>query len=404
MMPDALDSPPSRSGRSVSVLQAHNLYRSNVPSGENDTVDLLGNAYRAAGATVTTFTPSSDTLAMLSAASTLRVGLRPLGSKNEIFRATLREADPDVLIVHNVYPYISPSDLRHAQRRGVPVVHVVHNYRHSCLAGTHFRDGQLCTSCARRRFAGPGVRGACYRDSTLQSSVMALSNGRFYRFWRDLDAYIAVSAGVADYLVAEGFPSDRVHVIPNPVAAVPAPSVPTAGVLYAGRLERQKGVELLLDAWELVPAGVRQCHRLNIAGDGDLRDLVQARSRSDPSVVYHGLLKPPALAALASHSAVTVIPSIWNEPFGRGAVEALLREHAVVVTDRGALADIVADGAGWVVRPHPHALSAALVEALASDNGRRTERGRAIAMRKYGLESVGERYLQVFYSVLGWSP
>jgi glycosyltransferase involved in cell wall biosynthesis len=393
--------PNDSSGHKLLVMQAHNRYKSNVPSGENEAVSMLHDAYISAGAEVTGFYPSSDALATLPNSAKLTVGIRVLGHKNDDFRRILRESNPDVLVVHNLYPYISPRDLGFAQHTGVPVVHVVHNYRHSCLKGTHFRERQVCNSCATMKFAGPGVWRACYRGSRLQSAVIAFSNRIYHWPWRNLDAYVAVSTPIADYLTAQGFPSERVHVIPNPVR-MPAPSVAAGrGVLYAGRLEHEKGVGLLLDAWELVPFSFRQHHRLNMAGEGELSGLVRERSRSDPSIVHHGFLSTSALASVAAECSTTVIPSIWSEPFGLQAVEALMRGHAVVATNRGALADIVADGAGWIVQPEPQAMSVALMESLAADNRARAERGRAIALGKYGLRAVGERYLEVFRSVAG---
>jgi glycosyltransferase involved in cell wall biosynthesis len=393
------DAPGHTSKRPLSVLHVHNFYRSDVPSGENDTVVLLTRAWAAVGATVTTFYLSSDALVAMPKTALLKIGTRPLGRPNKELRTVLHDLLPDVLIVHNLHPQISPGDLRYAQRIGVPVVHVVHNYRHSCLAGTHFREGRACTSCSMRRFAGPGVRRRCYRASVPQSLVLAASNGIYHALWRDLDAYVAISPQIAEYLVTEGFPPQRIHVISNPVEQVDTPAVAGTGVLYAGRLEREKGIELLLDAWRLLPDGLRSRHVLHVAGQGALYKLVRERSHSDPSIRFHGLLGRPTLAAVARDCGVTVIPSIWDEPFGRVAAEALMRGHALVVTNRGALADIATAGAAWVVEPQARALSEALIEALRANSELR-EQARVMAMDRYGLVNVGRSYVRLFRSVV----
>jgi glycosyltransferase involved in cell wall biosynthesis len=230
---------------------------------------------------------------------------------------------------------------------------------------------------------------------------MAASNRKYYRSWRGLDAYIAISRKVADHLVTEGFPSERIHVIPNPVEEAVALASGGTGVLYAGRLECQKGIGVLLDAWRLLPAALRQRRVLHIAGQGELYGLVEDRSRSDPSIRFHGILGFSALEAVASDCAVTVIPSIWDEPFGRGAAESLMRGHALVVTNRGALPDMAAASGGWVVEPEASALAEALEEAICSDDPGRAERGQALAREQYGLVNVGRRYVEVFRSVAG---
>jgi glycosyltransferase involved in cell wall biosynthesis len=384
--------------RPLSILQVHNRYRSHIPSGENESADLLSRAWANLGVDVANFHLSSDDLAALSKTSLISIATRPLGRPNRQLRGAILERRPDVLVVHNVYPQISPSDLRYAQRIGIPVVHVVHNYRHSCLAGTHFREGQPCNLCVSRRFASPGIRRSCYRGSRAQSLVLATSNAMYQRLWRHLDAYVAISSRIADYLVAEGFPPDRIHTIPSPVEWVDADSSTGRGALYAGRLEPEKGVELLLDAWRLLPAELRKNRVLHIAGHGSLSDLVLRHSRLDSSIVFHGLLTHSALEAVARECGVSVVPSIWNEPFGRAAAQSLMRGHALIVTDRGALADFAGDGIGRVVEPTVHALSRALEEALNVDNRISAERGPAIALERFGSMSVATRYLAIFQS------
>ena len=66
---------------------------------------------------------------------------------------------------------------------------------------------------------------------------------------------------------------------------------------------------------------------------------------------------------LAAARAV-LVPSLWDEPFGRVAAEAFARGRPVLTTGRGGLAEIVDDATGWVAGDGtPGSLAAAIVEA-----------------------------------------
>ena len=111
--------------------------------------------------------------------------------------------------VHNVFPLISPQIVNVAASRGVPVVHSVHNYRHSCIKGLHFRDSRTCMDCLGRDSACRSVH-ACYRGSRLQSTAMGLGKGLHRQTWRKLAPFIALTPLMQDLLVQPGLPADRI--------------------------------------------------------------------------------------------------------------------------------------------------------------------------------------------------
>jgi glycosyltransferase involved in cell wall biosynthesis len=64
-----------------------------------------------------------------------------------------------------------------------------------------------------------------------------------------------------------------------------------------------------------------------------------------------------------------VVPSVWDEPFGRVAAEALAHGRPVVTTGTGALSEIVDASCGWVTGTEPAALAGAIDAAGADDVG-----------------------------------
>lgn len=59
----------------------------------------------------------------------------------------LRRERPDIVNVHNLYPFISPAALFECKKSGVPVVMTIHNFRLICPTGLFMRDGLPCEVC-----------------------------------------------------------------------------------------------------------------------------------------------------------------------------------------------------------------------------------------------------------------
>ncbi|HEX8075318.1 MAG TPA: glycosyltransferase family 4 protein [Thermoleophilaceae bacterium] len=148
--------------------------------------------------------------------------------------------------------------------------------------------------------------------------------------------------------------------------------------LFAGRLEREKGVEQLLEAW--AESGLAaQGGVLAFAGEGPLRGAVEAAGAVALGRVPRGRL--PGLYAAAD---ALVLPSIrtatFTEPWGFVLNEAMHQGTPVIATDAvGAVAGgLVRDGRNGLVTPErdPHALAARL-RALAANPDLRARLGAA---------------------------
>lgn len=333
------------------VLVVHNRYRSELPSGENRVVDAEIEGLREAGIDVATYLRSSDEIARYGPRDWARLATEPMLGRQACadVASIIDDFRPAVMHLHNPYPLISPEVIRVAKRRGVPVVHTVHNYRQVCAKGTFFRDGHVCEDCRGKALPWPAVAHACYRDSWTQSAAMAAALARHRSTWLEVDCFLAVSDFVADHLVREGIPRERITVKPNPVADPGPPTPPGDGFLFVGRLDVEKGVLLLLDAWER--SGVGERSRLTIAGRGPIESTVRARAATLANVVCLGQVDPDAVAQLMREHAIVVVPSLWYEGFPTTIVEAFAHGRPVLASRLGSLAGIIDDRVGWLVAP-----------------------------------------------------
>ena len=177
------------------------------------------------------------------------------------------------------------------------------------------------------------------------------------------DAVIAVSGAMRDDVLAcyPAIDPDRVVVVHNGVdteAFTPdhhTDALPPLGidpdrpyVTFVGRITRQKGIDLLLDAAERFDPET-QLVLLPSAPDTpevgeEMRARAEALARRRSGVLWlEQVLPRPQLVEVLSNSAVAICPSVY-EPFGLVNVEAMACGTAVVATDVGGIPEIVVDG------------------------------------------------------------
>jgi glycosyltransferase involved in cell wall biosynthesis len=173
-------------------------------------------------------------------------------------------------------------------------------------------------------------------------------------------------------------------------------------VAYAGRLDAKKGVEVLIRAMSLV-AAQHPTARLLIAGHGPERAALERLARDlgvAGRVTFLGYLPRPEMEEALSGAWVQAVPSLWAEPFGLVAAEAMMRGTAVVVSGSGGLGEIVEHGVtGLRVRPGDAASLAAALGTLVADRAAAEAMGgaaRAHALANLTIDRAVDRYLELY--------
>lgn len=390
------------------VLVVHNRYSSRVPSGENLAVDDEVKWLRDAGVAVTTFETSNDDVFGASRSERLRQAAWATWSLPEQRRMAhaVDETKPDLVHVHNLFPLLSSSVPWAATRRNVPVVWTVHNRRVACVIGTNFRDGKPCHEC-RPGWRVPGVRHGCYGGSAAASAVATGASSVFSRLARRRLTPLAISEHVKDWLVnSAGFDPERVRVKyngvtgPSPESADGPPS-PTDSrtFLCSGYLTDYKGVSLLLDAWQQVGEIDAE---LRIVGSGPLSEQVRAAAAADSRITWFPQVAADEMAGHYSAARAVIVPSIWDEPFGRSAAEALAYGLPVVTTGTGGLGEIVDESSGWVTGVEAGALADAIRQAATADQAiaERSAAGRQRYRAHFAPDVVTSSLVAIYDSIL----
>lgn len=351
------------------VLVVHNRYSSATPSGENVSVAHEVGWLRDAGVEVHTHETSNDEVLSGGTVVKIRAAAETTWSPTaaSAFAATMDRVQPDLVHVHNLFPLLTGSVPWRAMSRGVPVVWTARNLRVTCIEGTHFRDGSDCNLC-RPGWRVPGVLHRCYRGSAGGSLLVTGATSIFRRMARTRVTTIAISETMRSWLVdAAGFDPGRVRVKYNGVttpAAADGDAPRGTTFLFVGKFASYKGIDLLLDAW----SHVRHEHaRLQFVGDGPMAETVRRATAADTRINWAGQVPAAEVAKHVADARAIVVPSVWEEPFGRVVAEAFALGRPVITTGRGALAEVVGADAGWITGTDPNALAAAIDEAAGDD-------------------------------------
>lgn len=260
----------------------------------------------------------------------------------------------DAVYLLNIANYISPSVIDGARDAGARVVMRLSDYNFACVSYHLFRSGAFCEDClGATPFLGSARR--CLHGSFALSSARALAMmaHRLLGVYRRVDAFVSPSRFMARALLRWGAPRSKVHWLPSFVDLdAYAPGFEAGGyALYFGRLSGEKGVNILLRAWDALGAGA---FPLKIVGWGEeepnLRRL--ADSLGLRCVEFCGFRDRDEIIETVRDAAFVVAPSIWPDNAPMAVYEAMALGKAVVASRIGGLEDQVAhERTGLLVPP-----------------------------------------------------
>lgn len=225
-----------------------------------------------------------------------------------------------------------------------------------------------------------------------------------------LDERIAVSP-VAQETIARVFSGDY-HLIPNgvSVAAFETPrrsSEDRATILFLGRLDPRKGVEVLLDAIPqvrtLAKVAGQQSPRFIIAGEGPQREDYMHRLRSEPGVIFTGALTEAQKLAYLTKADIFCAPSLGGESQGIVLLEALAAGATVVASSISGYQTVIdSERTGVLTPPGDVTALAEALHRVAADRALRARLAHAgrIAVQRYDWGQVGHEIEAIYASAL----
>lgn len=314
-----------------------------------------------------------------------------------IFKTLMAARKEHVDLIHVQGKYLVPVGVIAGKILRIPVVVTIRDYVVCCPIG-------LCLfeSIKRHSFISfffheiPSFLKIYHREDVLINRlirILLLIRGWFVSNWirwwmKRTDGVIAVSAYVASVLekysisslvIYNCFDDSKYRNITKSIT--PGTAVPRRNIVFVGKDSFGKGSDLF-DA---------------LSKKEEFSKYRFIKLTTDRWTPYEQVL-------LAMRDAlVTVVPSRWQEPFGRVALESLMMGTPVVATDRGGLSEIVENGKnGILAEPTVSSLARSMHHAIQNNNTLRKSiaSSRTTLMRHFSRRPI-DQHVRLYRNLLG---
>ncbi len=313
-------------------------------------------------------------------------------------RSAIRDYNPDVIHLHTLG---SASPLILFALRNVPTIATVHGpegYTRDllmwCMPKSDFINEEY--DLKKLRLAGI-FRYIYYR----------YINYPFFRIgFRNITHFVTISRYIQGLMKAQGVPSIY---IPNGVKMLPYSPLVEGNIspraVYAGRLEKFKGVEYLLRAVPTIVAAIPE-FELTVAGTGRDAEELESLAKElhiEKHVHFLGHVGKAELFEMYKNASIVVVPSIWPENASRSGIESMSLGRPIIGTDVGGTSDWLIDGeTGYLIPPKDSgAIAGAMIRAFSDTNAliRMSANARKKA-EEYAIERHAEKIVEVYESVV----
>ncbi len=316
-------------------------------------------------------------------------------------RHALREFRPDVVLVNTFAYHLSPAVL--LALRGRPVVLLIADYKCICPIGSKLLpDRSLCQVHAGW---------ICHRNGCISLPHWLRDQPRYALIRNGISAVtkiLACSEWMRRALAAEGIASETLMLpVPQPGAGFQRMPSTQPTFVFCGRLEVEKGVPLLLRAFAQVHRIVPDAS-LRIVGQGPLRTAMEqltADLHIERAVTFMGWLDPPQVEEQLADGWAMVVPSLWAEPLGLIAIQAIVHGVPVIASQSGGLSEVVEAGRSGLLFPNGD--EGALMECILAIAQRREFPEHTLAAEviqhareRHSLDMHIEKLRQVFVEVV----
>ena len=350
------------------VLMVHNFYQ--IGGGEHTVLANEVELLKSHGHEVIEYTRSNDELK----GSKLKLLLSPFSTlwsfkTHREVKKLIKSEHIDVVHCHNTFPLISPSVYFAARKRKVPVFQTIHNFRFLCPAGVFFRDGHICESCRENGCFKEARKNSCYRNSKIQTLIVVamLKLHRMLGTYRKINYIFLTEFNKNKFADLIDINGRNVFVKPNFVnkSTIKRVKPSQKKFVFAGRLEENKGIPLLLERWKALP----QDYILHIYGDGTCKEAAEQAAAQYPNIEFFGFVPQQVISEDIASSYGLLFPSIWYEGYPMVIAESFSSGCPVLATNIGNHGEIIAESQGGVLfEPDSQSSFVEAVERMVSEN------------------------------------
>ncbi|PIZ98702.1 MAG: hypothetical protein COX77_03725 [Candidatus Komeilibacteria bacterium CG_4_10_14_0_2_um_filter_37_10] len=246
----------------------------------------------------------------------------------------LRQWQPDIAHLHNIYHQLSPSIISLLKKRGIPTVMTVHDYYLINPNYNLFHQNQIFDP--QRNLYWQVLKNKAIKDSYLASLVDIVAHFWHRHYYRKIDCFVCPSKYLARRLQLV-YPQNKIIILPNFTFSSAQNYIPTNYFVYVGRISKEKGVATLLQVAAQLPRS-----RFVIVGEGPARVSLQ-KQYALTNVEWLGQQSSDKISKIIGQARALLIPSEWPENCPLVILESFATGTPVIASNIGGIPELVID-------------------------------------------------------------
>ncbi|MFC1709281.1 glycosyltransferase family 4 protein [Candidatus Omnitrophota bacterium] len=277
----------------------------------------------------------------------------PFEARRKIHQLIIDEK-PDIVHIHQLFHEISHAIIPEVKKFNIPIVMTLHGYSFICPNAELFDGFNLCEACKDGKFYKMVFK-ECIFASKIKTLIMMLYAILYFnilKVYKNIDLFISPSKSLVNlYKQNKSFSNIKILHLPYCLNeySFSADSISSEeSIVYFGRLERVKGVDVLLRA----VAGLDVT--LKIIGTGpfeeELKKIIAQEHISN--VNFLGFLDHSCIQHEIAKSLFCVVPSIYYDNYPNAIMESFALGKPVIASRLGGMPELVQEGiTGYLAEP-----------------------------------------------------
>ncbi|MBR5296018.1 MAG: glycosyltransferase [Clostridia bacterium] len=268
-------------------------------------------------------------------------------AKRKIMKV-IDDFQPDLIHMNNINFQLTPSVIYGAKKKKIPVIQTVHDYQMICPNHLlyNFDENVICEDCIKGSYMNC-VKNKCIHGSRIKSIIGAIE-AKLYailKTYKKVDLYICPSYFLEKKLLLNPLYEGKTKTIHNFISKNDfKPLEGEEYIAFAGRLSKEKGIELLAETAKMLPE-----YTFAIAGSGPDENLLD----NIENVKRVGFLTGEKLRNFMGNAKLLVVPSIWYENCPLSILESQSFGVPVVTMNHGGMTELVKDGVSGILINQP---------------------------------------------------
>lgn len=312
---------------------------------------------------------------------------------------------PDIIHVHNWHFGCGPIVFRTAKKLNIPIVYTLHNYRLLCPSAILMHNERLFLDSLNSNFPWAAVIKKVYRNSFILTFWLAFTIWIHKKFktWENIDRFLCLTTFAQELYRSSSIAVKPLKFVVKPNFTPIAEEISIKRIpntfLFVGRLSREKGLQILVDA--VIDSDIN----LHIAGEGPMIKEIEEASQLHSNIKYIGKLNPDEVLREMSSADALIFPSIWFEGMPMTLIESFSVRTPIIASNLGAMSTMIKDGYnGLLFEPGDSNALRGTIEKWSSLNEKEKETMRENChqdfMTNYTPESNLEQLLTIYSDLI----